>query len=102
MSIWQIGDEPYRHYWRVLYPRFADPSTAHWLGKWKTLEMCMGLFAARQRARHALIRKGEWLKDAHSTAVVTFHASPVRAQTAKVCLSCLWITGDVDAEHPDL
>jgi hypothetical protein len=51
-------EQPYRHYWRVLYPEYAEPkSTAHWYGKWKTGEMCMGLFGERQQARHEWIAK---------------------------------------------
>ena len=53
-------EQPYRHYWRVLYPEYAEPkSTAHWYGKWKTAEMCMGLFDERQRARHMSTSRGE-------------------------------------------
>jgi hypothetical protein len=37
--------------------------------------------------------------EAHATAVVTYHASPVRSQTVKVCLGCLWISAELDAEH---
>ena len=101
-TVWLLDDEPYRHYWRVLYPFFADPtSPAHWLGRLKTSEMCMGLFGERQRARH------EWIaseprcgrRESHATAMVTHHASPVRSQTVKVCLSCQWISTDIDAEH---
>ncbi len=36
-------EQPYRYYWRVLYPEFSDPKArAHWYGRWKTAEMCMG------------------------------------------------------------
>ncbi len=53
MSTYEVCEQPYGHYCRVLYPEWANPdSTRHWLGKWKTLEMCMGLFGARQRALH--------------------------------------------------
>ena len=52
-------EQPYRQYWRVLYPEFSDPkSTAYWYGKWKTAEMCMGLFDERQQARHQWIADG--------------------------------------------
>jgi hypothetical protein len=64
--------------------------------------MCMGLFDARQRARHEWIATGPRRgreEEAHTTAVVTYHASPARSQTVKVCLSCLWISADLDAEH---
>jgi hypothetical protein len=101
-AAWRQGDEPYRHYWRILYPEYADPrSKAHWYGKWKTSEMCMGLFGARQRARHEWIARGprRGREEAHATAVVTHHASPVRSQTVKVCLGCLWVSADLDAEH---
>ncbi len=58
-ATWRHGDEPYRHYWRVLYPVYADPnSKAHWYPKWKTSEMCRGLFGARQQARHEWIISG--------------------------------------------
>jgi hypothetical protein len=64
-------------------------------------EVCMGLFGARQRARHEWIASGprRGREEAHATAVVTYHASPVRSQTVKVCLVCLWISADLDAEH---
>jgi hypothetical protein len=99
---WEQGDEPYRLYWRVLYPGYADPNSgAFWLAKLKTAEMCMGLFGERQRARHEWIASGprRGREEAHATAVVTYHASPVRSRTVKVCLSCLWISADLDAEH---
>ena len=52
-------EQPYRQYWRVLYPEYAEPkSTAHWYGKWKTAEMCIGLFDERQQARHKWIASG--------------------------------------------
>ena len=52
-------EQPYWQYRRVLYPEYADPkSTAHWYGKWKTAEMCMGLFDQRQQARHDWIEFG--------------------------------------------
>jgi hypothetical protein len=95
-------DKPYRHYWRVLYPGYADPgSQVHWYAKWKTSEMAMGLFGERQRARHEWIAGGprRGRQEAHATAVVTYHASPVRSRTVKVCLVCLWISVDLDAEH---
>ena len=101
-ATWSQGDEPYRYYWRALYPKYADPqSQAHWYAKWKTSEMCMGLFGERQRARHEWIASGprRGRQEAHATAVVTYHASPVRSQTVKVCLVCLWISADLDAEH---
>lgn len=96
------GDQPYRHYWLVLYPEYADPKAkSHWYPKWKTTEMCMGLFGERQRARHEWIASGprRGREEAHATAVVTYHASPVRSQTVKVCLVCLWVSADLDAEH---
>ena len=96
-------EEPYRHYWRVLYPQFSNSgSMVHWLGKWKTTEMCMGLFGERQQARHRWIATGprRGREEAHATAVVTYHASPVRSITVKVCLSCLWISRNLDEVHP--
>ena len=104
MSTYDISDVPYRHYWRILYPTYADPeSTAHWYGKWKTAEACMGLWGERQQLRHEWIAKGprRGRIEAHATAVATYHASPVRSLTAKVCLGCLWVSCDLDAEHPD-
>jgi hypothetical protein len=101
-AVWRLDDEPYGHYWRVLYPKTADPDAgAFWLAKLKTAEMCMGLFGERQHARHEWIASGprRGREEAHATAVVTHHASPVRSQTVKVCLSCLWISADLDAEH---
>lgn len=98
-----MDDEPYREYWRVLYPQFANPgSAAHWYGKWKTSTMCMGLFAERQQARHEWIATGprEGREESHVTAVVTHHASPVRSLTVKACLACLWISRNLEEEHP--
>jgi hypothetical protein len=98
-----MHEEPYRHYWRVLYPEYAGPeSTAHWYGKWKTSEMCVGLFDERQQARHEWIATGprRGCDESHVTAVVTHHASPARSLTVKVCLSCLWVSRNLDAEHP--
>ena len=110
-----MDEQPYRHYWRVLYPECAEPkSTAHWYGKWKTAGMCMGLFGERQQARHEWIATGprRGREEAHATAVVTYHASPVWSLTVKVCLelpvdfedlrrSTQRITGDGrKSEHP--
>jgi hypothetical protein len=98
-----MHEEPWRQYRRVLYPEYAETnSTAHWSGKWKTGEMCIGLFDERQQARHEWIASGprRGREEAHATAIVTHHASPVRALTAKVCLSCLWISRDLEEEHP--
>ena len=100
-----MNEPPHRHYWRVLYPEHAGAgSTAHWYGKWKTAEMCMGLFGERQQARHEWIASGprRGREEAHATAVVTYHASPVRSLTVKVCLSCLWISRNLDEEHPGI
>ena len=51
-------------------------------------------------------RRHEWyeatrgrVREPHPTAVVTYHASPVRSRTVKACLTCLWIAGDLDTEH---
>jgi hypothetical protein len=98
-------EEPWRQYRRVLYPEYAGPnSTAHWYPKWKTGEMCIGLFDERQRARHEWIASGprRGREEAHATAVVTYHASPVRSLTVKVCLSCLWISRNLDEKHPGI
>jgi len=97
-------EEPYRHYWRVLYPEFAKPgSTMHSYGKWKSFEMCIKLFGERQQARHEWIASGprRGRQDAHATAIVTYHASSVRSKTVKVCLSCPWISRDLNEEHPE-
>jgi hypothetical protein len=103
MSDYLLGDEPYRQYLRALYPDHAAPDTQmHWYSKWKTYEMCIGLFGQRQRARHALTGNDEWREGGHPTAVVTFHASPVRSLTAQVCLRCLWISTDLDETHANL
>jgi hypothetical protein len=61
----------------------------------------MGLFGARQRARQQWIANGprRGREEAHATAVVTYQASPVRSQTVKVCLVCLWVSADLDTEH---
>ena len=101
-AMWRDSDQPYRHYWRALYPEYADPEfQAHWYAKWKTSEMAMGLFGERQRARHEWIASGprRGREEAHATAVVTYHASPVRSRTVRVCLVCLWVSADLDAEH---
>jgi hypothetical protein len=100
-----MSEPQYRRYWRVLYPEHAEPnSTAHWYSKWKTSEMCMGLFSERQQARHRWIGNGprRGREEAHPTAVVTYHASPVRSLTVKVCLTCLWISRDLEEEHPGI
>lgn len=39
-------------------------------------------------------------EEAHATAVVTYHASPARSLTVKACLTCLWISRNLDEEHP--
>ena len=99
-----MNEPQYRHYWRVLYPEYAEPqSTAYWYGKWKTAEMCIGLFDERQQARHKWIANGprRGREESHATAVVTYHASPVRSLTVKVCLSCLWVSRNLDEEHPE-
>jgi hypothetical protein len=97
-----MNEPQYRHYWRVLYPEYAEPqSTAYWYGKWKTVEMCIGLFDERQQARHKWIASGprRGREESHATAVVTYHASPVRSLTVKVCLSCHWVSRNLDEEH---
>jgi hypothetical protein len=33
---------------------------------------------------------------------VTYHASSVRSLTVKVCLTCLWISRNLDEEHPGI
>ena len=54
-----MNEPQYRDYWRMLYPEYAEPkSTAHWYGKWKTAEMCIGLFDERQQARHMSASRG--------------------------------------------
>lgn len=103
MSTHKAYEQPYEHYWRVLYPAYANPeSMAHWYGRWKTAGMCMGLFDERQQARHEWIASGprRGREESHETAVVTYHASPVRSLTVKVCLSCLWVSRDLNEEHP--
>jgi hypothetical protein len=40
-----------------------------------------------------------WPPRAHATAIVTSLALPVRSKTVKVCLVCLWISADLEAEH---
>jgi hypothetical protein len=51
--------EPYRQYWRVLYPEFAEPgSTAHWYGRrlilawttWTGLDCDNGIALFHKRA----------------------------------------------------
>jgi hypothetical protein len=40
-------------------------------------------------------------EEPHATAIVTYHASPVRSLTVKVCLVCLWVSRNLNAEHPE-
>ena len=93
-------ERPWRTYWRVLYPEWAH-GQGHWYGKWKTSEMCMGLYDARQSARFEWPRNAQGEPVPHPTAVVTFHASSVRSITAKVCLQCLWVSRDLNAPHDE-
>ncbi|MGO9152170.1 hypothetical protein [Mycobacterium sp.] len=100
-----MNEPQYRDYWRVLYPEYAEPqSTGHWYGKWKTAAMCMGLYDERQQARHEWIATGprRGREESHATTAVTHHASPVRSLTVKVCLSCLWVSRNLDEEHPGI
>ena len=62
----------------------------------------MCLFDERQQARHEWIANGprRGREETHVTAVITYHASPVRSLTVKVCLSCLWVSRNLDEEHP--
>ncbi|MCV7176140.1 hypothetical protein [Mycolicibacterium sphagni] len=102
MSTHEFDEQAYQDYWRVLYPTCADPdSNAYWLARMKTAEMCRGLFRERQWVRDKWIAAGpsRGPEECHVTAVVTYDASPVRSQTVKVCLACLWISGDRDAQH---
>ena len=48
-------EQPYRHYWRALYPEFAVPIDGALVRQVEDAEMCIGLFGERQRARH------EWI-----------------------------------------
>ena len=89
-------EPPWRAYWHVLFP---DVETAHWYAQWKTSEMCIGLFRERQVARQKWFRNRQGRDFVHPTAVVTYHASPVRSMTVKVCLQCLWVSADLDALH---
>jgi hypothetical protein len=96
-------EEPWRSYWSVLFPEFAAPgSTMHWYGKWKTAQTCMGIFGERQQARHEWISSGprRGRTESHTTAIVTYHASPLSSQTLRVCVSCLWISRNLNEEHP--
>ena len=98
-------EQPYRHYWRVLYPGVRRTRVEVALvPEVKAAEMCMGLFDERQQARHEWIANGprRGSEEAHPTAVVTYHASPVRSLTVKACLTCLWISRNLDAEHPGI
>src|SRR5947209_15165373 len=103
MSTHEVQEEPHRHYWRLLYPEFADPSSgAYWYGRFKTLLTCIGLFGERQQARHQWIATGprRGREESHVTAVVIYHASPESSLTVKVCLSCLWVSRNLDEQHP--
>ena len=68
---WKRGDAvpPYQH---ALYP-----GNMHCYARWKTAEMCMGLFDERQSARHEWIARDprREREEAHATAVVTYPAS---------------------------
>jgi hypothetical protein len=98
-----MSEPHYRDYWRALYPECAQ-SAMHWYPKWKAVEMSMGLFDERQGARHRWISTGPrgGREESHETAVVTYRASPVRSLTARVCLSCSWVSADLDEEHSAL
>ncbi len=89
-------ERPWRAYWHVLFPGYE---TGHWYARWKTSEMCIGLFHERQAARQEWFRNRQGQDFVHPTAVVTYDASPVRSMTAKVCLQCLWVSTDPNAEH---
>lgn len=92
------GEQAWQTYHRVLYPEYAQ-GQRHWYGKWKTSEMCMGLFGERQAARMEWFRNRQGRDFAHPTAIVTYHASPVRSMTVKVCLQCLWVSLNLGAKH---
>lgn len=92
------GEQAWQSYHRDLYPEFPQ-GRRHWCGTWKTSEMCMGLFGERQAARQEWFRNRRGQDFSHPTAVVTYHASPVRSSTVKVCLQCLWVSRDLNVEH---
>lgn len=95
-----ISEEPAKRYWRLLYPEQADEnSTSHWYGRWRTYEQSIGLWDKRERLRQWYEDSGQTLSDPHVTTVTTFHATPLRSLTAKVCLGCMWASRDLNAEH---
>ncbi len=59
----------------------------------------MGLFNKRQSARQEWFRNRQGRAFVHPTTVVTYHATPARSLTAKVCLQCLWVSRDLEANH---
>ena len=93
------GEQAWQTYHRVLYPEYAR-GQRHWYGKWKTSEMCMGLFGTAG-CPSGVVPESAGTRLCHPTAVVTYHASPVRSMTVKVCLQCLWVSGDLSAEHDE-
>jgi hypothetical protein len=102
LPLYPTDPQAHRQYWRVLYPQYGTPgSQAHWMGKWKTQEECMGLFRARERLRADWYAEHPGRRAPHVTIIATYVASPVRSLTAKVCLGCLWVSPDPVADHPE-
>lgn len=101
----EIGNvEPWSRYHRRLYPEYYDiDSVRHWYGRWKSAEQVMRLWEERERIRAWYESESGYTssQDPHATTVITVHVTPLRAETAKVCLAhhCFWIARDLRAEH---
>ena len=61
--------------------------------------MCIGLFHERQAARQEWFRNRQGQDFVHPTASSPTTRPLVRSMTAKVCLQCLWVSTDLNAEH---
>src|SRR5689334_9388566 len=94
----------YRAYWRTLYLNAPDSpgEGAHWYWRWKTTEMCMGLWERREELRARWETNPSRFDHPHQTTVVTFNATPLRCITAQVCYDCLWTSRDLRAHHPSV
>ena len=86
----------------ALYPGFAERnSTAHWYGKWKTARDVHGPFwrKAAGPTRVDRDRPTPWTRRIPPDC--GRHAPRITGSslTVKVCLSCLWVTENLDEEH---
>lgn len=93
----------YAAYHRQLYPEFYGDNPPHWYGRWKTLENCHAL--ADQRDLFCTRFDADYYTDpadAHySTTVTAYARTLLRDVTARVCVRCNWVSGDLHAPHGD-